>query len=89
VDASRLYARRYLEFDLDLVLDSPVAFAAFWRIFSAPSLIAGPAEAGSLHALVADSDRHAAGVCQSLRDGVLEASAHVLRAFMIDGRYHV
>ena len=35
VDASRLYARRYLEFDLDLVLDHPIAFAAFWRTFSA------------------------------------------------------
>ena len=86
VDASRLYARRYLEFDLDLVLDNRVAFAAFWRIFSAASLTADPAEATSLHALVAASDRYAAGVCQSLRDGVLEASAHVLRALLVGRR---
>jgi hypothetical protein len=31
VDASRLYARRYLEFDLDLVIDSPASFAALCR----------------------------------------------------------
>jgi hypothetical protein len=86
VDASRLYARRYLEFDLDLVIDSPASFAAFWRTFNAASLTAGPDDAASLHALVAASDRHAAGVCQSLRDGVLEASEHVLRAFVVHGR---
>jgi N-6 DNA Methylase/Eco57I restriction-modification methylase len=85
IDASRLYARRYVEFDLDLVLDHPIAFAAFWRIFSATALTADPGDPASLHALVAASDRHAAGVCQSLRDGVLEASAHVLRALLLNG----
>jgi len=85
IDASRLYARRYLEFHLDLVLDHPIAFAAFWRIFSAASLTADPGDPSSLHALVAASDRHAAGVCRSLRDGVLDASVHVLRA-LLDGR---
>ena len=39
----------------------------------------------SLHALVAASDRHAAGVCRSLRDGVLVASADVLRALSAAG----
>ena len=86
IDASRLYARRYVEFDLDLVLDHPIAFAAFWRVFSATSLTADPGDPSSLHALVAASDRHAAGVCQSLRDGVLDASAHVLRALLVNGR---
>jgi hypothetical protein len=85
VDTSRLYARRYLEFDLDLVIDSPASFAAFWRTFNAVSLTADPADAASLHALVAASDRHAAGVCRSLRDGVLEASEHILRAFVVNG----
>ena len=86
VDASRLYARRYIEFDLDLVLDHPIAFAAFWRVFSAESLAADPGDSSSLQALVSESDRHAAGVCQSLRDGVLDASAHVLRALLVNGR---
>jgi hypothetical protein len=86
IDASRLYARRHVEFDLDLVVEHPIAFAAFWRIFSATALTAEPGDPSSLHALVAASDRHAAGVCQSLRDGVLEASAHVLRALLVNGR---
>ena len=86
VDASRLYARRHVEFDLDLVLDNPVAFAAFWRICCAASLTADPSDAASLHTLVAASDRYASGVCQSLRDGVLEASTHVLRALLVGHR---
>ncbi len=41
-----------------------------------------PDDPRSLHALVAASDRHAAGVCRSLRDGVLAASAEILRALV-------
>ena len=82
VDAGRLYARRYIEFDLDLALDHPGTFAALWRIMHASSLSAPSLEPGSLHALVAESDRHAAGVCRSLRDGVLAASADVLQALV-------
>src|SRR5262249_11774011 len=33
-----------------------------------------------LAALIADSERHATSVCRSLRDGVLDASEHLLRA---------
>ena len=40
------------------------------------------ADERSLHALVAASDRHAAGVCRSLRDGVLAASGEVLQALV-------
>src|SRR5712692_7608911 len=82
VDAGRLYARRHLEFDLDLAIDDPRSFAALWRTSSSSALAADPADARSLHALVAASDRHAAGVCRSLRDGVLAASAEVLRALI-------
>jgi hypothetical protein len=79
VDASRLYARRHVEFDLDLAIDHPPSLAALWAVMGSPSLTAQPDEARSLHALVAASDRHAAGVCRSLRDGVLAASGEVLR----------
>ena len=82
VDASRLYARRYLEVDLDLALDNPRAFGALRQLFSAVSLAAGGDDPQSMHTLVAASDRHAAGVCRSLRDGVLAASAEVLRALI-------
>ena len=59
-DAGRLYARRHLEFDLDLALEDPRSFAALWRTSSSSSLTADPDDAQSLHALVAASDRHAA-----------------------------
>ena len=82
VDAGRLYARRYLEIDLDLAVDNPRTFASFLHIFGAPTLAARPDDPRSLHTLVSASDRHAAGVCRSLRDGVLAASAEVLRALL-------
>ena len=48
--------------------------------------LAAPATAPvSLHAIVAESDRHAAGVCRSLKDGVLAASASVLKALVCAG----
>jgi hypothetical protein len=82
VDATRLYARRHLEIDLDLALDNPLAFAALLNLFGAPALGSGPGDPRSLHALVGESDRHAAGVCRSLREGVLGASAEILRALV-------
>ena len=85
VDAGRLYARRHVEFDLDLAIDHPRAFAALWSTARAASLTADAADAGSLHACVAASDRHASAVCRSLRDGVLAASGDVLQA-LVAGR---
>src|SRR5260221_855263 len=82
VDAGRLYARRYLQFDLDLAIDHPRAFAALWCAARAGSLTADAADTDSLHALVAASDRHAPAVCRSLRNGVLAASSDVLQALI-------
>ena len=70
VDAGRLFTRRYVEFDLDQTLDDPRAFAAFWTVMNADSL----------QELVDASDRHAGGVCRSLKAGVLAASTEVLSA---------
>src|SRR4029077_9890232 len=78
VDAGRLYARRYIEFDLDLAIDHPPSFAALWQTAGASPMTADPGDEASLHALVAASDRHTTGVCRSLRDGVLAASGDVL-----------
>ena len=86
VDAGRLYARRFVEFDLDLVLDHRPSCAALWRSASAGALTAAPADAHSLHALVLASDRHATGVCRSLRDGVVVASSDVLGALVSSRR---
>ena len=81
VDATRLYAHRYLEFDLSVALDDPRSVAAFFRTFSADALAAADGSE-SLSAIIAASDRHATGVCRSLRDGVLAASADILGALL-------
>jgi Eco57I restriction-modification methylase len=82
VDAGRLYARRFVEFDLDLALDHPATRAALWRSASAAALTSPITHSHSLHALVAASDRHATGVCRSLREGVVVASSDVLSALI-------
>ena len=75
-----LYARRYLEFDLDLALDDAASVSPRSADASARDGARPPADAiGVAHALVAASDRHATGVCRSLRDGVLTASARRAR----------
>jgi hypothetical protein len=82
VDATRLYARRHLQFDIDLALDTRIGSAALCQTLAARALGARPTDADSLRALVEASDRHAAGVCRSLREGVLSASGDVLSALV-------
>ena len=82
VDAGRLYARRFVEFDLDLAIDDARAFAAFWGLTRAERFGPEGAPIVPLGALVAMSERHASGVCRSLREGVLAASARVLGALV-------
>jgi Eco57I restriction-modification methylase len=83
VDAGRLYARRFLEFDVDLAIDDERTCAAFWSLLHASAYAAA---AGSdrtpLHAIVEASELHASAVSKSLRDGVLAASADVLGALL-------
>ena len=83
VDAGRLYARRFIEFDLEVCADDARSSAALWTLLRAAQLASeGSSHVTPLHAIVAASDRHAAGVCRWLRDGVLSASADVLRALV-------
>jgi hypothetical protein len=83
VDAGRLYARRFLEFDVDLAIDDERTCAAFWSLLHASAFAA--AAGGNrtpFDAIVEASERHASGVSRSLRDGVLAASADVLGALL-------
>lgn len=82
VDAGRLYARRFIEFDLDVAIEPDGSFAALWRTASAAALAAPDSDPRSLHALVTASDRHSLGVCRSLRDGVVAASTEVFAALV-------
>lgn len=82
VDATRLYSRRYAEIDLDLAIDRADTFRNVWHFTHARALTAPPTDSGSLRQLVAASEKHAAGVSRSLRQGVLEASADVFGALV-------
>ena len=75
VDAARVYSRRFLDFDLDTIVSDARSIAAL-------QLALSPA----LPSLVDASDRHRAGVCRSLRNGVLAASHDVLLALTAGGR---
>jgi hypothetical protein len=72
VDTSRSFSRRYVEFDLDAILDDERSFRAFWTVL----------RGFPLHELIAGSDRHGANVCRSLKSGVLEASTDILSALV-------
>jgi hypothetical protein len=74
MDAARPHSRRYAQFDLETVAGDERAFAAF-------SLVLARFPSG-LDSLVKQSDRHGSGVCRSLKDGVLSASADVLTALV-------
>src|SRR5439155_22758181 len=88
VDAGRVYARRFVEFDLGLALLAPAASRALQSLASAAALTGAAGDARSLHSLVSASDCHAAGVCKSLRDGVLRASADLISALAPRRRGH-
>lgn len=83
VSASRLSSRRHAEMHLEEAADDPRAAAALAALFMSAGF-AGDHDA--LSALLAEGEQHAAGVCRSLRGGVLEASAHVLRALLTKER---
>ncbi len=74
VDAALPHSRRFVQFDLDTVADDEGAFAAFAYVMGCLP--------GSLRSLVEASEQHGAAVCRSLKDGVLSASADVLRALV-------
>ena len=82
VDATRLYSRRFAEFDLVATLDDAALTVAFRRVVGAAAVFSSSDDSRSLHALVASSEQYAASVCRSLRDGVLMASEQVLGALM-------
>ncbi len=86
VDAGRIYARRHLEFDLDLAIDQPGGPAALMATCAAAVVAAGEQDPRSLAALASAADRFASGVCDALKDGVLSASRDVLQALVVGGR---
>ena len=82
VDGTRLYARRHIQFDLEVVADDSRTRAALSWIARADRFRADRRDGSCLDAIVSDSERHATGVCRSLKDGVLAASSEVLAALV-------
>jgi hypothetical protein len=84
IDTTRVHTRRYAAFDLDLMLDDDATLGAFLKIVAPETLTASaPGEHHTkLHAIVAQSELHAAGVCRSLRSGVLIAATEFTNALL-------
>ena len=78
VDCARTWTRLGLEFDFETLTASPKGVAALWWLANADAL--RTAGAGSLRARIAASDAHAARVCHSLGDGVLDVLPHLASA---------
>jgi hypothetical protein len=79
-DSARSYARSYLELDLALAVDDDLSFQIFWGLLRGEALAPSREPSGSLvQQVLAASERHAAGVCRSLREGVLEALSALLQ----------
>ncbi|HUR34649.1 MAG TPA: N-6 DNA methylase [Vicinamibacterales bacterium] len=78
---TQLHSRRYAELELDATMDDERSAAALAMLFHARALgqAHGP---GAVSTLIAEAERHASGVCRSLRTGVLDASGHVLGALL-------
>jgi hypothetical protein len=86
LDVSRVFARRFLDFDIDLALDDEPTLEALWAVLAPASFEPGARGDPPLRQLVVRSEVYAGQVCGSLRDGVLQASAEVLAA--LTGRRH-
>lgn len=76
LDASRPYTSQHLQFDLETAADDEPAFAALWSL-SRPEALGD-----LLDAVIDASSRYGAGVCRSLREGVLEALREFLEALV-------
>jgi hypothetical protein len=77
-----------VELDLDAAADEASVAAALWTLCGAPAFARSGDGTVPLQRLVAASEQHGAEVCRSLRVGVLEASADVMRAMMPGKRGH-
>jgi hypothetical protein len=86
VDVSRMYARRFLQIDLDLALDDERAFAAFWSLAHVSALSTDSVGNSRLGVIVERSQDSAAAVSRSLREGVLAASTDVASALLTSRR---
>lgn len=79
-DAVRTHSRRYVEVDLTQIASEPAAFAVVWRLLRAEAFAGGSAAA--LDAAVVASEHHRSRVKDSLQQGVHDALACLVAAFL-------
>jgi hypothetical protein len=77
VDTHRIWARQYVEFDLDAVAHVPDTLRVFWTLLRADAL---RGSTPFLDRAVDLSSQHGADVCRALADGVLEALSVMVEA---------
>ncbi len=77
-DATRTYARRFAQFDLEITTRDPVSLALLWTLLNHEAF---SSLESALDRAVAASDQHRAEVRASLQEGVHEALLCLLRAF--------
>ncbi|OFW46391.1 MAG: hypothetical protein A3J29_18000 [Acidobacteria bacterium RIFCSPLOWO2_12_FULL_67_14b] len=80
VDLSRAWTRHSVEFHLGAALSDEKGVAALLELASAPAVTGEAAVGRSLAAVIAESDRFSARVCQSLGNGVLAALPQLTQA---------
>ena len=79
-DGKRTYSRRHVELDLETVFTDERSFAVFWGLLRADALRSAPGPS-VLDRAVEISERHRAGVRESLQQGVRDALAELSAAF--------
>src|SRR5262249_38205077 len=84
LNATRVFSRRFAEFDLDSAADDAKTLAAMRMLIAADALtrMTPGRDDSPVDRLIDWSERHASDVCRSLRNGVLEASENILRALV-------
>ena len=84
IDPVRSYARSHLEFDLAQTVDDERTFATFWAVLRADAFsVAVGSGRSDLSEILVASERHAVGVCRSLREGVVEALSALLNGALV------
>jgi hypothetical protein len=88
VDATRTYARAYVQFDLERAAEDPRTFAVLWGLLRHAMFCAAPAAGHAqppIARVLAMSARHGAGVSRALRFGVVEAVGLLLSGLLESG----
>ncbi len=87
VDSTRTYSRQFVEFDLEIALESEETFAVLWGLLRAAAMAgSGDDPRPLLDRAVELTEQHRASVRTSLRHGVHVALEHLTRAFSVAGR---